>query len=85
MNDYTNWFAGDADMGGDYYGCDGPCPPWKTLLSTTTSSPSTRSMCRTAQSRAASAVPDVRKAIQGHVLASAAVTGTYTLNPDVKL
>jgi phosphatidylethanolamine-binding protein (PEBP) family uncharacterized protein len=25
--------------------------------------------------------PDVRKAIEGHVLAQASITGTYTLNP----
>jgi len=28
INDYTGWFAGDAAMAGDYYGYDGPCPPW---------------------------------------------------------
>ena len=28
LNDYTGWFAGDAAMAGDYYGYDGPCPPW---------------------------------------------------------
>ena len=28
INDYTGWFAGDAAMVGDYYGYDGPCPPW---------------------------------------------------------
>ncbi len=28
INDYTNWFAGDEKMAGDYYGYDGPCPPW---------------------------------------------------------
>ena len=28
INDYTAWFAGDANMSGDYYGYDGPCPPW---------------------------------------------------------
>ena len=28
INDYTGWFAGDPDMAGDYYGYDGPCPPW---------------------------------------------------------
>ena len=28
INDYTGWFASDADMAGDYYGYDGPCPPW---------------------------------------------------------
>jgi len=28
INEYTGWFAGDKDMAGDYYGYDGPCPPW---------------------------------------------------------
>ncbi len=28
VNNYTDWFAGDHDMCGDYYGYDGPCPPW---------------------------------------------------------
>lgn len=28
INDYTGWFAADAAMAGDYYGYDGPCPPW---------------------------------------------------------
>ena len=28
INDYTGWFAGDETMAGDYFGYDGPCPPW---------------------------------------------------------
>ena len=28
INSYTDWFAGDEDMKGDYAGYDGPCPPW---------------------------------------------------------
>ena len=28
VNDYTGWFAGDPDMAGEYFGYDGPCPPW---------------------------------------------------------
>ncbi len=28
LNNYTDWFAGDPDMGGNYGGYDGPCPPW---------------------------------------------------------
>ena len=27
LNDYTGWFAGDADMAGTYRGYDGPYPP----------------------------------------------------------
>ena len=32
LNGYTEWFAGDPDMAGDYYGYDGPCPPWNDSL-----------------------------------------------------
>jgi phosphatidylethanolamine-binding protein (PEBP) family uncharacterized protein len=28
INDYTGWFASDPTMAGEYYGYDGPCPPW---------------------------------------------------------
>ncbi len=32
INDYTGWFAGDKDMAGNYFGYDGPCPPWNDEL-----------------------------------------------------
>ena len=32
LNDYTGWFAGDKDMAGNYFGYDGPCPPWNDAL-----------------------------------------------------
>jgi|SRR5579871_87422 len=32
INSYTGWFAGDPDMKGDYYGYDGPCPPWNDAI-----------------------------------------------------
>ena len=32
INDYTAWFASDEQMKGDYYGYDGPCPPWNDTL-----------------------------------------------------
>src|SRR5450830_543763 len=32
INDYTGWFAGDKDMAGDYFGYDGPCPPWNDSI-----------------------------------------------------
>jgi len=28
LNDYTDWFAGAPGMAGEFYGYDGPCPPW---------------------------------------------------------
>ena len=85
INDYTGWFAGDKDMGGDYFGYDGPCPPWNDEI------PHRYVFTLYALDVARLVTPgiftgaDVRKAIAGHVLAEAAVTGRYTLNPAVTL
>jgi Raf kinase inhibitor-like YbhB/YbcL family protein len=32
INDFTSWFAADADMSGVYYGYDRPCPPWDDVF-----------------------------------------------------
>lgn len=85
INDYTGWFAGDAEMAGDYYGYDGPCPPWNDEL------PHRYVFTVYALDVARLALEgafggnDVRRAIEGHVLAQASITGRYTLNPAVKL
>ncbi len=85
INDYTNWFAGDADMGGDYYGYDGPCPPWNDTI------PHRYVFTLYALDVAVLELAgrftgdDARNALQGHVLAEAALTGRYTLNPAVTL
>jgi len=85
VNDYTGWFAGDADMEGSYFGYDGPCPPWNdaivhryvfTLYALdVTELPVTGKFTG----------PEARTAMQRHVLAQAALTGRYTLNPSVRL
>ena len=85
INDYTGWFAGDKDMGGDYYGYDGPCPPWNDeiphryvfTLHALDIEPCPVEGRFTGQ--------EVRAAIAGHVLAQASLTGRYTLNPAVTL
>ncbi|MBA5688311.1 YbhB/YbcL family Raf kinase inhibitor-like protein [Rugamonas apoptosis] len=83
VNDYTGWFAGDEQMGGNYFGYDGPCPPWNdTLL---------HHYVFTLYALDIAALPKgqtmngqaVRAAIAGHVLAEASVTGTFTLNPKL--
>lgn len=83
INNYTDWFAGDADMGGDYYGYDGPCPPWNDSIPhhyifTVYALDTDR--CPV-EGRFGG--PEVLAAIEGHVLAQASITGTYSLNPDV--
>ncbi|MEP7068734.1 MAG: YbhB/YbcL family Raf kinase inhibitor-like protein [Usitatibacter sp.] len=85
INDYTGWFASDAQMAGDYYGYDGPCPPWNderphryvfTLFALDVE--------RLALQQRFGG-KEVREAVRGHVLAQAALTGRYTLNPAVKV
>lgn len=84
INNYTNWFAGDNDMRGDYYGYDGPCPPWNdeivhryvfivyaldvTQLSVT----------------GKFGGGDTLTAVNGHTLGSASLTGTYCLNSQLR-
>lgn len=81
LNDYTSWFAGDGDMSGDYFGYDGPCPPWNDAI--THRYLFTLYAIDQAQLTVSGKFSgtDVRNALQGHVLAQAHITGTYTLNP----
>jgi Raf kinase inhibitor-like YbhB/YbcL family protein len=85
LNDYTNWFANDEKMKGDYYGYDGPCPPWNdsiphhyifTLFAL--------DMPNCAVKRRFTAA-EVLKAMKGHVLGTAKLTGLYSLNPAVRV
>lgn len=80
LNDYTAWFASDHDMAGDYFGYDGPCPPWNDAL--------------IHHYQFAVYALDVERlpiegrfngvqalaAMQGHVLGRATMSGSYTLN-----
>lgn len=84
LNNYTQWFEGDADMGGQYHGYDGPCPPWNdtivhhyhfTLYALDTDK------CAVDGSFTG---PDVLAAIEGHTLGKASIMGTYTIAQDAK-
>jgi Raf kinase inhibitor-like YbhB/YbcL family protein len=81
LNDFTNWFAGDAAMTGEYFGYDGPFPPFNDSL--------VHHYVFTLYAVALPRLPlegvfagaQVRQALAGHVLAEATFSGTYTLNP----
>ena len=80
VNDYTGWFAGDAAMGGDWYGYDGPYPPPHDARVH-------RYFFRVFALDIASlelppkfTAADVFRAMHGHVLAEASTYGTYSLN-----
>ncbi|HYC44321.1 MAG TPA: YbhB/YbcL family Raf kinase inhibitor-like protein [Burkholderiales bacterium] len=84
INDYTMWFASDKDMSGDYFGYDGPCPPWNDTIMHhyvfTLYALDVAQLALTGKFRG----PDVLAAMKGHVLAEAKLTGLYSLNPEVK-
>jgi hypothetical protein len=80
LNDYTGWFAGNAEMAGNYFGYDGPFPPFNDSL--------VHHYVFTLYALTIARLPlegaftggQVRDAIAGHVLDAATHSGTYTLN-----
>ena len=83
INDYTGWFANDKDMSGNYFGYDGPCPPWNDEI--------VHRYVFTIYALDIARLPldgvfdgqQARTALQAHVLAEARLTGLYSLNPAV--
>ena len=80
LNDFTGWFAGDPRNKGDYFGYDGPFPPFNDSL--------VHHYVFTLYALAIQRAPvegrftgaQVREAIYPHLLAAATHSGTYTLN-----
>ena len=83
VNDYTSWFAGDHDMRGEYFGYDGPCPPWNDAIPHRYIFTVYALDIETLPVEGAFTGADVKQAIEGHVLAQASLTGLYTLNPKL--
>ena len=84
LNDYTGWFAGDADMGGDYFGYDGPYPPPNDLrLHRYFFRLFALDVDRLELPQRFTAA-DVFHAMHAHVLGETAIHGTYSLHPQVE-
>jgi hypothetical protein len=80
LNDYTGWFAGDAQMSGQYFGYDGPFPPFNdSLVHHYVFTLYALDVPRLAVEGAFTGA-QVREALRGHVLEEATFSGTYTLN-----
>ena len=85
VNDYTGWFKGDKNMGGTYLGYDGPCPPWNDSLVHHYHFEVLATDLDRVPVDGDFTLTDLRGALQGHVLASAALVGRYSLNPRLML
>ena len=80
LNDYTGWFAGHAQMAGQYFGYDGPFPPFNDSL--------VHHYVFTLYAVDVPRLPlegvftgtQVREKLAGHMLGEATFSGTYTLN-----
>ncbi len=80
LNDFTGWFAANPEMAGNYFGYDGPFPPWNDSL--------VHHYVFTLYALSLARLPvegqftgaQVRAALTGHVLGAATLSGTYTLN-----
>lgn len=83
INDYTGYFAGNADMAGDYFGYDGPYPPANDLRVHRYFFRLFALDCERLPLPERFSAADVFRAMHGHVLAEAAVWGTYSLHPDI--
>ncbi|KQU78622.1 MULTISPECIES: YbhB/YbcL family Raf kinase inhibitor-like protein [unclassified Rhizobacter] len=80
LNDYTGWFAGDAEKAGQYFGYDGPFPPFNdSLVHHYVFTLYALDIARAPVDGAFTGA-QVRAAIARHVLAEATHSGTYTLN-----
>ncbi|MCF8466476.1 MAG: YbhB/YbcL family Raf kinase inhibitor-like protein [Sneathiella sp.] len=83
VNNYTDWFADDPDMAGNYGGYDGPCPPWNDSIvhhyHFTVFALDVESLRLSGNFGG----PEALAAMEGHVLASGSFIGTYSLNPEV--
>jgi phosphatidylethanolamine-binding protein (PEBP) family uncharacterized protein len=85
VNDYTAWFKNEPGMAGEYYGYDGPCPPWNDERAHT--------YMFTLYALDIPRLPldgrftgrQARLAITGHIIDEASIYGTYSLNPDITM
>ena len=83
FNNYTDWFDGDDDLGGDYGGYDGPCPPWNDSIihhyHFKVFALDVESLGLSGRFGGADAIA----AMEGHILAEGEMMGTYTQNLDL--
>ena len=83
INDYTPWFASDAEMSGKYFGYDGPCPPWNdTIVHNYVFTVYALDVARLPIEGDFTG-PELLEAMKGHILDQANITGRYTLTPSL--
>jgi hypothetical protein len=84
VNDYTEWFRDNPDMAGNYFGYDGPAPPWNDeLVHRYRFNVYVLDIPRVDVGGAFTGT-DVMKAITKHIIDQAAIVGTYHIYPHAR-
>ena len=82
INDYTNWFAGNPDMAGNYHGYDGPFPPWNDERVHAYRFVVYALDVETLGLEGPFNGHEARSAMADHILDSAEIVGLYAIYPD---
>jgi Raf kinase inhibitor-like YbhB/YbcL family protein len=84
LNSYTDWFANHETMKGNYYGWDGPGPPWNDArvhaYHFTVFALDVEKLGLHGSFTGAKAM----RALRSHVLAQASHVGLYAINPEAR-
>lgn len=83
LNNFTDWFKGDERMEGQYFGYDGPAPPWNDSIKHRYVFTLYALDIERCAVDGAFGGDDVLTVIESHILDQASLTGTYSLNPDL--
>jgi Raf kinase inhibitor-like YbhB/YbcL family protein len=84
VNEYGDWFRNDAKMKGNYFGYDGPCPPWNDERAHRYTFTVLALDVPRAAVEGSFTIAELRRALEGHVLGKASLVGTYTIAPDAR-
>jgi Raf kinase inhibitor-like YbhB/YbcL family protein len=84
VNSFTDWFANDEAMKGNYYGYDGPAPPWNDArVHAYHFTVFALDVEKLGLHGAFTGVKAMR-ALRSHVIAQASQVGLYAINPEAR-
>ena len=83
INDYTNFMASNPEMKGNYFGYEGPCPPWNDELIHHYRFQLFACDFKQCPVEGLFTAADVQKTLEGHVIDKTELIGFYSLNPNL--
>ena len=83
INDYTKFMAGDPEMQGNYFGYEGPCPPWNDEIPHNYRFQLFACDFEKCSVDGIFSAEGVITAMDGHVISQTELTGLYSLNPNI--